>query len=76
MRLHWYAGCRSQELSGEVAFLIQHQLLRAVPHGVCCGEAAPAPHRGMLGSPRLEPAEGRQMGMGPEGGTAQEDPAL
>lgn len=74
MWLHRHTGRCAQELSGEMAFLIQYQLLRAVPHGVCSGEEAPAPHRGMLGSLRLEWAEGKKVGVGQEEGIALEDP--
>lgn len=43
LQLHRHLGDRPQKLPGEVAVLFQHQLLRAVPHGVCGGKAAPAP---------------------------------
>lgn len=73
MWVHWNAGRRAQELSGEVALLVQHQLLRAVPYGVCGGEAVPISHRGTLGSRRLELGEGRKADMGPEEEMALED---
>ena len=75
MWVHWHAGRRAQELSGEVAFLIQHQLLRAVPYGVCGGEAVPISHRGLLGSRRLQLGEGRKANVGLKEEMAWEDPS-
>ena len=75
MWVHWHAGRCAQELSGEVAFLIQHQLLRAVPYRVCSGEAVQISHRGTLGSQRPELGEGRKADMGPQEEMALEDPS-
>lgn len=49
--LHGHAGHGAQELPGEVAVVLQHQLLRALPHGVQRGAAAAAAHRGNPGVP-------------------------
>ncbi|CAI7935409.1 RING-CH-type domain-containing protein, partial [Podarcis lilfordi] len=58
LRLHGHLGDRPQELPGEVAFLLQHELLRTVPHRVCRGAAAQAPDRVAEG-PRPTQRNGR-----------------
>lgn len=50
--LHGHAGRGAQELPGEVAVVLQHQLLRALPHGVQHRAAAAAAHRGTGGGAR------------------------
>lgn len=43
VRLHGHTGHGAQELPGEMAFVLQHQLLRALPHRVQHRTPAPAP---------------------------------
>lgn len=49
--LHGHTGHGAQELPGEVAVVLQHQLLRALPLGVQHRAAAAAAHRGNTGVP-------------------------
>lgn len=49
MRLHRHFGYSAQELLREVAVVLQHQLLWALPHGVQHRAPTEAPHRGNKG---------------------------
>lgn len=46
LRLHWYAGKSAQELLGEVAVILQHQLLWTLSHGVHYWAATTTTHTG------------------------------